>query len=386
MSLLEAMLCLAAGVLLVPVAVLGAQVAAALPAYRAREMPGGARPALAVVVPACNEALGIADTLRSIAPQLAPGDRLLVVADNCSDDTAAIAAAAGAEVIERHDVERRGKGYALDFGVRHLEREPPQAVIVIDADCRIGAATLDWLARLCIATGRPVQARYRMDCPDGADWSTRIAQFAWIVKTLVRPLGYRRLGLPCQLMGTGMAFPWALIARAPLASGNIVEDLALGLQFARAGRPASFCPEALVTSPFPATCEGIAVQRTRWEHGHLNTILGDAPQLLAQAVASRNGPLLALALDLCVPPLALLAALLLAVLLLAVLAASATTLSILAFSLFGCAVLVAWWRHGREALPLRSLACVPFYVLWKIPLYLNFLLRRQAAWVRSRRG
>jgi hypothetical protein len=189
-------------------------------------------------------------------------------------------------------------------------------------------------------------------------------------------------------MGTGMAFPWPLIASAPLASGNIVEDLALGLHFARAGRAASFSPEALVISPFPVTPEGIAIQRTRWEHGHLHTILSDAPRLLAQAVASRNGPLLALALDLCVPPLALLAALLLAVLAASALsfAPTATTLSLAAFVMFGCFVLLGWWRHGRGVLPLRSLARVPFYVLWKIPMYLNFLLRRQAAWVRSRRG
>jgi glycosyltransferase involved in cell wall biosynthesis len=73
----------------------------------------------------------IAGSLRSILPQLAEADRLLVVADNCSDDTAAIATAEGAETIERSDLAHRGKGYALDFGIRHLELDAPDVVIVI---------------------------------------------------------------------------------------------------------------------------------------------------------------------------------------------------------------------------------------------------------------
>src|SRR5262245_4660636 len=104
----------------------------ALPAYRPHEMQAGRRPLIAIVIPAHNEALGIADTLRNITPQLEVRDRLLVVADNCTDDTARIGTAAGAEVLQRFDCERQGKGYALDFGVRHLERNPPEAVLIID--------------------------------------------------------------------------------------------------------------------------------------------------------------------------------------------------------------------------------------------------------------
>ncbi len=267
--------------LLVPVSVLFVQVLAALPAYQPRAMPSGRRPSVAVLVPAHNEALMIADTLRAIVPQLVAGDRLLVVADNCSDDTAKIAVAAGAEVIERFDSERRGKGYALDFGVRHLERNPPEVVLIIDADCAIDSGAIDRLARLCLETGRPVQALYLMHSPEGAGLKTRIAEFAWLVKNHVRALGFHRLGLPCQLMGTGMAFPWAAISTAALASGHIVEDLKLGIDLARAGTPALFCPEARVTSYFPATAEGIAGQRTRWEHGHLGVILSDRAAIVS---------------------------------------------------------------------------------------------------------
>src|SRR5262249_28274109 len=148
-------------------------------------------------------------------PQLAPGDRVLVVADNCADDTAAVAAAAGAEVVQRRDPMCRGKGYALDFGVRHLAQDPPDVVIVVDADCAVAPGALARLASECSAGGRPVQALYLMHAPPGAGLRTRIAAFAWIVKNKVRPLGGQRAGWPCLLMGTGMAFGWMQLAGAP---------------------------------------------------------------------------------------------------------------------------------------------------------------------------
>lgn len=351
--------------LLIPVAVLALQVLAALPGHRERPMPAGRRPSAAVLVPAHDEAAGIAETLRSIAPQLAPGDRLLVVADNCSDDTAAIAAAAGAEVLERHDPERRGKGYALAFGVSHLKAE---VLIVIDADCRVAPGTIERLARTAAAAGRPVQALYAM----GSDAGGGLAQFAWRVKNHVRPLGYLRLGLPCQLMGSGMAIPWGLVDAGLLASGEIVEDMALGLELARRGAPPLFCPEASVTSVFPATAAAAAQQRTRWEHGHLGLILR-APRFVRADVK-----LIALLLDLCVPPLALLFLVLTA--LLALSWGFAFHLLLL-----GAAVLLAWAAYSRDVLPLAKLACAPLYAAAKLPLYVRFLRRRQVSWVRTTR-
>ena len=90
---------------------------------------------------------------------------LLVVADNCTDDTAAVARISGSEVVERRDSERIGKGYALDFGLRHLDSDPPDIVVMVDADCRLAEGAIDRLAAACANTARPVQALYLMTCP-----------------------------------------------------------------------------------------------------------------------------------------------------------------------------------------------------------------------------
>lgn len=392
MSLIELLFAALLLLLAVPVLVFAVQILFALLPYRAQPLPTVPRPAIAVLIPAHNEAGGIRQTLEPLRAQLVAGDRLLVVADNCSDNTATIARSTGAEVIERQDVTRRGKGYALDFGIRHLEQSaPPEVVVIIDADCQVHSGTLNRLAQTCSAIQRPVQALYLMHSPPQAGLKTKVAEFAWAVKNHARALGFMRLGLPCQLMGTGMAFPWKLLQQADLASGHIVEDLKLGLDCARFGHAAVFCPDACVTSVFPANTEGAQSQRTRWEHGHLSVLFKDAPRLFLESLISLNLPLLALALDLCVPPLALLTLL---VCLFAwcgvaiawvIGAAMPWSLSMLLPLVLGLTVWLAWFKFGRGILSLAKLIYAPAYAISKIPLYCQFLVRRQAEWVRSRR-
>ena len=381
----------AAAALLVPILTLAVEVIASMLARRVRQAPAVRRPRLAVMVPAHDEAALIGDTVRAILSQLLPGDRLVVVADNCSDETAAVASAAGAEVIVRTDLARRGKGYALDFAVRHLAADPPEVALIVDADCRVGERCVDLLARACIDSGRPVQALYLMHAPASSGLTGRIAEFAWTLKNRVRPMGLRQLGLPCQLMGTGMAFPWKGLARADLASGHIVEDLKLGLELARDGSSPLFCPQAEVASDFPSSPEGFKSQRTRWEHGYLGVILRDAAPMIAQSLTRGNLPLLALSIDLCVPPIALLVLLTGAVWLagglLYALAGSQGPLLLASgeLALLASCVLMAWARYGRDIISGASLAFAPIYALAKIPLYVGFLVARQIDWVRSKR-
>ncbi|MHB2051287.1 glycosyltransferase family 2 protein [Pseudomonas sp. VEM90] len=390
-SVLGWLLGLLAIIVLVPVSVLVLQVLLACLPARSRPEGIGERPRVAVLVPAHDEALVIRAMLASVTPQLLDGDRLLVVADNCSDDTARLARASGAEVVERRDTRLRGKGYALDFGVRHLAQRPPEVVIVVDADCQVGEGAIDCLARRCLELGRPVQSLYLMRAPAGAGLRVQVAEFAWRVKNLVRPRGWARLGLPCQLMGAGMAFGWHDLSLINLANGHLVEDVKLGLDLCQQGKPPAFCPEALVTSQFPLSQQGLNSQRTRWEHGHLGLMLADAPKRAKAAITQRNASLAALTLDLLVPPLALLVLALLGLNLVTWLAyllcglALPAWLALSGLALLAFAVVLAWARFCREVIPFSVLLYAPFYAARKIPLYLSFLIKRQVEWVRSKR-
>ncbi len=388
---LQGILWLVLLIVMVPVSVLLLQaICAWLPPGNA-SFPPVARPSLAILIPAHDESAGIGRTLASVLPQLQPGDRVVVVADNCTDGTAELAAAAGVEVIQRNDETRRGKGYALDFGVRHLQIDPPAMVMILDADCTLAAGSVEALATVTSATRRPAQALDLMRAGPGAGIRLQTAEFAWIVKNQVRPLGFLSLGLPCQLMGTGMMLPWELLRTLPLATGHLVEDMQMGIDCARAGRSPMFCPDAVVLSEFPVTRAGVQSQRARWEHGHLAMIVGQVPRLVVEGLKGKGSGLLALALDMCVPPLALLAIIVVALVGLSTAFALATglhaPLAIAAGLLLmvGAAVGLSWLRFGRDSLSFGRLILAPAYVLAKLPLYVRFLVRRQAEWVRSRR-
>jgi len=378
-------------VLLVQVVVLLTQVVMAFVLPGPGPVLAGRRPRIAVLVPAHNEATGVGATIANLQAQLFPGDRILVVADNCSDDTADAVRRAGAEVCERFDANLRGKGYALDFGVRRLADDPPEVVIVVDADCLVGEGALDRLARTTLQSNRPVQGNYEIESPGVRGPMKKIAEFAWTVKNLVRPLGFYRLGLPGQLFGTGMALTWDMISTATLANGNIVEDMKLGTDLARAGRPPLFCAQAVVKSAFPANDAGTKIQRTRWEHGHMSMILSEAPKLLIEGITTGRASLIGMALDMSVPPLAFLSLLVLGMTVLSLLfavisgVAGPLGLALLIVCAMGAAVLLSWWRYGRQTLSALDLLMAVGYVFWKLPLYLKFFGGRQKEWVRAKR-
>lgn len=391
-EVLNILLLLLAIVLLIPVAVVCLEcILSLLPVARGTGVNGAHRPRLAVLVPAHDEQAAISSTLRNLCRQLRPGDRALVVADNCSDRTAELARESGATVVQRTDPHRRGKGYALDAGVQALADDPPEVLIVVDADCQLAWGALDALAHQARATGAPAQGAYLLRPPADSSPRDLVSALAFAVKNLVRPLGLQRIGMPCLLTGTGMAFPWPIIRDAELANPDIVEDMRLGMDLAIRGHSPRFCASARLYGVLPSDGHSARTQRTRWEHGHLHLLLTRVPRVLWESVRQVRPALLVLALEASVPPLSLL------VVLMALLTGCGAALawsggSILPAALLGggwvalavCG-LVTWWKFGRGVLPPRAALAVPAYVLWKMPLYLAFLFRRERRWVRTAR-
>lgn len=365
--------------------------AALLPARRPAATASASCPRFTVIMPAHDEEAIIARSIASIMSQLPPSGRLLVVADNCADGTAQIAADAGADLAIRHDMTRVGKGYALAHGVRSLSAEPPQVVIIVDADCEVMPGALELLARHCAATGRPAQARYSMLAPPSPSPADKVSRLAWTIKTFVRPQGSANLGWPCQLMGSGMALPFDLLGQLDLATGHLAEDQKFGAELALAGKAPLFCPDAQVVSQLPQGETGKRQQRTRWEHGHLAIIGEFLRPLIKRSIAKRSLDLFAFTLDLCIPPLTLLAMSLVLMegLSLSWFAATgAATPLVVSSSVLVCfagAIGIAWWHFGREIISWRELATTPAYCLLKIPSFIRFFVHRQVAWVRTER-
>ncbi|MDX2244713.1 MAG: glycosyltransferase family 2 protein [Leptolyngbyaceae cyanobacterium bins.302] len=392
LTLVDSLLVTIAALLLIPSLILFVECFAALfPSRKSSRQPGADQPQVNVLIPAHNEEAGIGLTIAALLPQLKPTDQVIVVADNCTDSTASAAREAGAIVIERHNLELRGKGYALDFGVRFMEDNPPDVVVIVDADCIVAPGSLAQLAQSANSYHRPIQSVYLAESPANPSPKAAISALAFTVKNWVRLAGLYNLGMPALLTGTGMAMPWDIIQQAHLASSNIVEDMNLGIDLAIAGYSPLFCPNAYVNSILPQKEHAAKQQRTRWEHGHMQTMLTQAPRLLKAALRQRRFDLFVLGLDMLVPPLSLLVMVWLltsAIALIGVwLGASPLPAFLLGVTggMIAVAILSAWAKYCRKQLPARTLLMVPLYVLWKIPLYFAFMFKRQKAWVRTER-
>lgn len=380
-----------AACLAVPFLVLTIEALASL--LPARRRASGDRRCCAVLIPAHDEEAGIAHTVRNIREQLVPGDRVLVVADNCTDGTADIARHAGAEVIERFDSGRRGKGFALDYGLKHLAPNPPDVVAIVDADCDLHPGALDALIRQVSATGRPAQGIYRIGTGQEADPRRRLSAFAVVLKNEIRPRGLDRLGMSCLLTGTGMVFPWHAIQSANLASGNIVEDMKLGIDLAMAGHAPALCTAAQLSGSAAPDRQSAARQRTRWEHGHVQTMISQLPRLLLGTVTHARPRLLGLALEMSVPPVSLLLVIWAAMLSLCLISWQwaeghwLPAVAVLAMAVLAAgAVFLAWAKFGRRTLPMLTLFAAPLYIAWKLPVYGKLMTARERKWVRTERA
>lgn len=343
------------------------------------------------VVPAHNESAGIGDTVASLLDVDYPSSlfEVVVVADNCSDDTAEKARAAGATVMVRNDTQKRGKGYALDHAFSATPSEV-DAVVVIDADTLVSPNLLRAFAARRDAGAQAMQADYAVRNPD-AGWRTRLVAIAFGAFHIVRSRARERLGLSCGLRGNGMCFAMSLLREVPHRAYSVVEDVEYGLRLGEAGHRVHYTDEAHVYGEMVTTSAAADTQRRRWEEGRKALVRENAWRLLKAGVLKGDRVRLDLALDLLVPPLSTIAvgALIGEVASLGLLVVGAPGFASAAFGTalggVGVYVLRGWMVSGTGARGLADLGLAPFYVAWKIALRFRKPPRATTEWVRTKR-
>jgi cellulose synthase/poly-beta-1,6-N-acetylglucosamine synthase-like glycosyltransferase len=390
MSLIDLFLALAA------LPVLGASLYLAALAVLARRQPPPvpAAPHLRfdVVVPAHNEENGITETVQSLLGMAYPRQlfRVFVVADNCTDGTAKRAEAAGARVLVRNDMERRGKGYALAHAFTHVLADRfADVAVVVDADSLVSSNLLSAFAARFDAGAAAVQADYGVRNPLSS-WRTRVMTIALAAFHGVRSVARERLGLSCGLRGNGMGFTRAVLEAHPPQAFSIVEDLEYGLQLGYAHIRVAYVHEAKVLGHMAVTEGASRSQRRRWERGRKALVRQHVPRLLELAWRRRDLCLLDLALDLIVPPIGQLVMVSTVGLALSVAAASFHVVVapwLWALALFGILVhvLKGWSVSGVGISGLFDLLWAPVYLIWKLTLRFKDKGETPEEWVRTAR-
>jgi 1,2-diacylglycerol 3-beta-glucosyltransferase len=348
-----------------------------------------------VVVPAHDEEADIARTVESLRAIDYPRDlfRVMVVADNCSDRTAANAAAAGAHVIVRDEPDRRGKGYALACAIRaSLAEAVADAVVVVDADTVVSSNLLSAFAARFEAGAAAVQADYGVRNPRSSR-RTRLMTIALAAFHGVRSLARERLNLSCGLRGNGMGFAQSVLRAQPYNAFSIVEDLEYGLQLGAAGFRVQYVHEAKILGQMVVTEQASRSQRHRWESGRRTLARQHGLRLLAESLRRRDAVLFDLALDLLVPPVGELVAFtavgggLCAVLVLLGAVHGGVAPWIWGASSAGLLlyVLRGWALSGIGLQGLLDLLWAPIYIVWKLTLRLTHRGQRPSEWVRTTR-
>ncbi|MFR6277406.1 MAG: glycosyltransferase family 2 protein [Acutalibacter sp.] len=165
----------------------------------------------AVLIAARNESAVIAQLLESIRGQNYPQDlvHIYVVADNCTDNTAQIAAACGARVFQRQNKLQVGKGFALRFLLQKIQEEYPQehydGYFVFDADNLLDPRYITEMNKV-FSSGNRVVTSYRNTKNYDDNWITA-GYGLWFLREseyLNRPRDY--LGTSCAVSGTGFLF------------------------------------------------------------------------------------------------------------------------------------------------------------------------------------
>lgn len=345
--------------------------------------PGPRR--LAVVVPAHNEEHNVASAVASLLAAARPPAELdlIVVADNCSDSTAERARQAGARVLERVDAERRGKGFALAFGFDDALAHGADAVVVVDADSRVGPQFLVELHAAFAAGARAVQGRYEASEESGAPPQRRLARLAFAAFNVLRPRGRARLGLSAGLFGNGFGLEAALLRERPYGALSIVEDLEYHLDLVSRGVRVEYVDGARVEAPLPTSDAGNRTQRTRWEGGRLRMAALHLPRLVLRLPGAPR--LVEPALDLLLLPLGLHVLLFLPALVLGPELGRSLAIGFLGLLLVH--VGGVWVLLGARRADLLALLVAPFYVLRKLALLPATLgaSRARAAWRRTER-
>jgi 1,2-diacylglycerol 3-beta-glucosyltransferase len=362
--------------------------------YRADGRPRRASSRLAIVIPAHNEAGVIRRCVESLQAQTF--DRglyeIVVIADNCTDDTAAVAASAGATVLLRDVPDARGKGRALQWAFERVlaGESAPDAVIVVDADSFADPAFVASLAGRLEAGATCVQGESLLSNEGPPAAALRAAAFLLINRT--RPAGRTALKLPGLLAGNGMLFGRELLREHPWSAFSSTEDVEYGVDLRLAGINPVFAGGAVLWSlpaPNPAAA---SQQQLRWEGGKLHVARTRIPALVVRAIRDRRPSLLDMAWELAIPPLGYLAgaAALVAIVggLLAdegLLSLWALLPSLIALASIALFVLVGLRAARAPSWAYRALLLAPLFVVRKILRSHAVFRFRPDSWVRTER-
>lgn len=242
----------------------------------------------AILIAARNEEAVLPHLLETIRNQDYPAQFITtyVIADNCTDATAKVAADGGAVVYQRFNTEKIGKGYALNYLLDKIRQEEGgferyDAFMIFDADNLLDANYMTQINITC-DQGYGVFGGFRNTKNYGTNWISS-GHALWYLHDSVH-LNQSRylLGNPCFVTGTGFGFTREVLEKA---GGNwnfftLTEDIEFSAWLSYNGIRSGYNHDAILYDEQPENFRISWRQRTRWVQGGIQVGLKHTGKLL----------------------------------------------------------------------------------------------------------
>jgi cellulose synthase/poly-beta-1,6-N-acetylglucosamine synthase-like glycosyltransferase len=356
------------------------------------DIASGEVPRLLFLVPAHDEELLIAGCVRSLLDMAYPpaSRRIVVIADNCSDQTARVAEAQGAESWIRDDPQAPGKPQAIAWALSQIELREWDACVIVDADATVARGFASALAKLAPLNDIAFQGNYGV-VNEFESWLTRLGGVLSRSRYEVTYPLKGSAGLNCPITGNGMGFGTNLLIRDGWRAFSITEDSELYAVYTQAGVPIRHASEANLFSQEPRSLRQGVTQRRRWLAGRIRVIREQAVGLILSPHIGWHQKLDAFVeLGLAIPVLHLLVTLVVAAAALSVVGGTQgwwiAALAVASLSGVVITTIVVVLRHPQPWRTLFSFFMLPVYAGWRLVVLLRTLSTlRDTTWRRTAR-
>ena len=243
----------------------------------------------AILVPAHNEEMLISRLCQSLLEIQYQQEfyEIFIIADNCTDKTAELSASYAANVMVRKSADNFGKGFALDFAIRHIPIETFDAILIIDADNIVDSLILAELNKSINQGEQAIQCCNGVGNRSDSSFTELLYVSRLIGNHLYHHAKYK-LGLSSYLMGNGICFTRTLLKNRGWTAFTAGEDWEYYAQLASDGIKIGFAIGAKIFHQESRSLNQATSQRLRWASGKFHVLRKYGLRLLWKGVREKN--------------------------------------------------------------------------------------------------